>query len=333
MKKPLISILVAAYNVQPYIKQCLDSITNQNYRNIEVIVVDDFSNDETKKICNEYKKRDSRLSIIEHSYNKGLLLTRKSAVEKANGDYTIFVDGDDFLYNENSIKEIISLINERDSDIYRFFATVDGTDTKSQKKWESFLNKGPTLRNSSIEILEDYFLKQEHPWNLWSSCYKTSLLKEVYKNLSAEGFTSCEDGYTSFLIACHSSTYYYKKTPPIYSYRIGTGISTKRQTLETYINRAKEYQCIEWIKSYLKNSKLEHKDRIYICLESFEKTLASLYVDRTLSLSKEEITSVFSSSSYLPCSRTIIFKLIEKTTQKKPIFNQLKNKLKNIFSH
>ena len=119
MKKPLISILVAAYNVQPYIKQCLDSITNQNYRNIEVIVVDDFSNDETKKICNEYKKRDSRLSIIEHPYNKGLLLTRKSAVEKANGDYTIFVDGDDFLYNENSIKEIISLINERDSDIYR----------------------------------------------------------------------------------------------------------------------------------------------------------------------------------------------------------------------
>ena len=129
MKNPLISILVAAYNVEKYIDQCLDSIEKQSYKNIEVIIVDDFSSDDTKKICLEYTKKDSRFSLIEHDYNKGLLLVRKVAVNRASGEFSLFIDGDDFL-NLDSLDKLVKLINENDCDIYRCSITVYGTNEK-----------------------------------------------------------------------------------------------------------------------------------------------------------------------------------------------------------
>ncbi len=106
--KPLISIMVAAFNVESYIKQCIDSALNQTYSNIEIIVVDDGSTDNTLAICKSYST-DRRVKLISQE-NKGLAEVRNVALKSANGEYVVFIDGDDFVspfYVQNLYNAIV----------------------------------------------------------------------------------------------------------------------------------------------------------------------------------------------------------------------------------
>ena len=94
--KPLVSIIVPVYNVEQYLPQCLDSIVNQTYKNIEVICVNDGSPDNSIKILEEYASRDSRIKVISQK-NQGVSSARNIAHQYVNGDYIIYVDGDDWL--------------------------------------------------------------------------------------------------------------------------------------------------------------------------------------------------------------------------------------------
>ena len=95
----LISIIVPIYNVEPYLKECIDSIINQTYKNLEIILVDDGSTDGSEKICDEYAKKDNRIIVI-HQENKGLVGARKAGLAISNGDYIGYVDGDDWIEPE-----------------------------------------------------------------------------------------------------------------------------------------------------------------------------------------------------------------------------------------
>lgn len=91
-----ISVVVPIYNVEKYIRKCIESIQNQSYQNIEIILVDDGSTDMGGQICDEYEKNDSRIKVI-HKVNGGLVSARKAGVALAEGDYVIAVDGDDWI--------------------------------------------------------------------------------------------------------------------------------------------------------------------------------------------------------------------------------------------
>lgn len=91
-----ISVIVAAYNIEQYISKCLDSIINQTYKNLEIIVVDDGSSDDTGRIANEYARMDSRFVIV-HKENGGVSSARNRGIDIATGDYIGFVDGDDTI--------------------------------------------------------------------------------------------------------------------------------------------------------------------------------------------------------------------------------------------
>lgn len=95
----MISIIVPVYNVEKYLKKCVDSILNQTYRNIEIILVDDGSPDNCPTICDSYAKKDKRIRVI-HKKNGGLVNARKSGLEIAQGEYIGFVDGDDWIEPE-----------------------------------------------------------------------------------------------------------------------------------------------------------------------------------------------------------------------------------------
>ena len=90
----LISVIVNVYNGEKFIKKCLDSIVNQTYKNLEIIIVNDGSTDSTLSICNSYS--DDRIKIIT-TPNQGLGLSRNTGIENANGEYLYFVDADDFI--------------------------------------------------------------------------------------------------------------------------------------------------------------------------------------------------------------------------------------------
>jgi len=94
MGNPLISVLVAAYNIEKYIDRCLVSLINQTYRNLEIIIVDDDSKDSTGIICDQYANTDSRIKVI-HTANGGISVARNNGLDNASGEYIVFVDGDD----------------------------------------------------------------------------------------------------------------------------------------------------------------------------------------------------------------------------------------------
>ena len=108
MSFPLVSVIVPVYNTDKYVAFCLDSVIRQTYKNIEIIVIDDGSNDLSGSIIDEYAKQDDRIIVI-HKQNEGVSATRNKGIDMAKGDYLTFVDSDD-LISEQFIEEAIDII-------------------------------------------------------------------------------------------------------------------------------------------------------------------------------------------------------------------------------
>ncbi len=97
MEYPKISIVVAVYNVEKYLNQCVQSLVNQTYRNLEIILIDDGATDESGKMCDEWSRTDSRIKVI-HQENGGLSAARNAGLDVATGDYIGFIDSDDYIH-------------------------------------------------------------------------------------------------------------------------------------------------------------------------------------------------------------------------------------------
>lgn len=98
-KEPLISVIIPVYNVKDYLRKCLDSICNQTYRNLEILVIDDGSTDGSGAVCDDYAAKDLRINVI-HKENGGQSSARNRGIAMAKGDYLAFVDSDDWIENE-----------------------------------------------------------------------------------------------------------------------------------------------------------------------------------------------------------------------------------------
>ena len=107
----LISIIIPVYNVEKYIRQCVDSILKQSYRNIEVLLVDDGSPDSSPLICDEYAQKDKRIRVI-HKPNGGLSDARNAGLKLATGDYVIFIDSDDFWTDDKQLEALVHEIGK-----------------------------------------------------------------------------------------------------------------------------------------------------------------------------------------------------------------------------
>lgn len=112
---PKLSIIVPIYNVEKYLARCIESILNQTFKDFELILVNDGSTDNCRKICEEYKKKDSRIIIVDKK-NAGLSSARNLGLDTSNGEYIGFVDSDDFI-DVNMYEILLNIINTNDSDI------------------------------------------------------------------------------------------------------------------------------------------------------------------------------------------------------------------------
>lgn len=140
-EKSKVSIIVPIYNVEKHLPRCLDSIISQTLLDIEIICVNDCSSDNCQSILDRYSKNDPRIIVIQHTKNKSILQARKSGVRIAQGEYIIFVDGDDalesnacntFISNDDRSKRLISVI---------FQQKVIGISTKTGFKWNNRICK------------------------------------------------------------------------------------------------------------------------------------------------------------------------------------------------
>lgn len=96
MSNGLVTIVLPIYNVEKYLNRCINSIVNQTYKNLEIILVDDGSPDKCPEMCDEWEKKDTRIKVI-HKQNEGLGMARNTGIENATGDYICFFDSDDYL--------------------------------------------------------------------------------------------------------------------------------------------------------------------------------------------------------------------------------------------
>lgn len=94
---PKVSVIIPVFNVEDYLAECLDSVINQTFRDIEIICIDDVSTDNSLNILKEYALRDARITILQNEQNSGLAFTRNRGMEQASGDYILFVDSDDYI--------------------------------------------------------------------------------------------------------------------------------------------------------------------------------------------------------------------------------------------
>ena len=122
------SAILPVYNVEKYLEECVESFLRQTFSDFEVILVDDGSKDSSPAICDEYAKNDSRVKVI-HKENGGQSTARNVGLEKAEGQYIVYLDSDDFITSDTFFEDIYNKIQETDSDIvlYKYSKFFDDT--------------------------------------------------------------------------------------------------------------------------------------------------------------------------------------------------------------
>ncbi len=170
----MISIIVPVYKVEPYLPKCIESIINQTYHDLEIILVDDGSPDQCGVICEEYAKKDNRIRVF-HTENKGLSAARNYGIERACGEYIGFVDSDDWI-EPNMYEVLLKTAKESCSEIVQcgYFRDSFSTSTISHVTMERTY--------TSIEALQALIQGEISPgvWNkLWKKeCFARILFPE-----------------------------------------------------------------------------------------------------------------------------------------------------------
>ncbi len=133
--KPLVSVVMPAYNAERFIRETIDSILNQTYRKIELVIVDDGSTDNTYKICEEYARQHNNIRILshEHGQNRGKVTSRQLGIDSSNGSYIAFCDADDSFYPDKIEKQIERFRQNEDVIMVHTGVDVIGGDDRFRK--------------------------------------------------------------------------------------------------------------------------------------------------------------------------------------------------------
>ena len=181
MKK--ISIIIPVYNVEKYLERCLDSVLNQSYKNLEIILINDGSTDNSLDICLKYAKKDNRIKLINQN-NSGISEVRNKGLEAAKGEYIAFVDSDDVI-DKDMFKTLYNNLLKYDSDIsscnYKIFHNKINFDK------EEYYNKIFTKEESLKDIISNGVLTNF----LWNKLFK----KELFNNIKFPKNMIYEDMY------------------------------------------------------------------------------------------------------------------------------------------
>ena len=203
---PLISIIVPVYNVDKYLRKCLDSIVCQTYSNLEIILVDDGSSDKSGAICDEYSIKDNRIRVI-HQDNLGAAAAKNSGLKSATGDLIAFVDADDWI-DKSMYQMMYERLVEDKSEI-----------VSCGVNWIS--EAGTTIREESFsdrclsgeESLEQLLRRQAIKEQVWDKLYKKEVLSDIYfvkeKKIDDVFWTYRVLGNSNRVSIISSALYYY----------------------------------------------------------------------------------------------------------------------------
>jgi glycosyltransferase involved in cell wall biosynthesis len=226
-REPLLSVIVPAFNVEPFLDKCLNSVISQTYKNLEILVVDDGSTDGSGKICDEYAEKDSRVKVI-HQKNKGLSGARNIGTEMAKGEYIAYVDGDDWL-DVHMYEILITQALQYNLDISRCCAI--SSYGLADRSGDHLI----TAEKGHADILfqgEDVFALYFNEFLckvVWNAIYK----KEIVKGIISPERCHSQDNYVSgmYLYRCKRLML---SSKPLYYYRENPNGTTSPQNLRRF---------------------------------------------------------------------------------------------------
>lgn len=259
--KPLVSIIIPVYGTEKYLPKCLDSIINQTYRHLEVIVVNDCSPGDTKSIVDSYMLEDNRIKYVEHKENKGLFHARLTGSDHATGEYIAFVDSDDYI-SIDYYRLLVDKAVTEDADI------VEGRIIRENERGNKFIQNNNNILFERLigDEIRDEFFSQEgmfYHWHvIWNKIYRRSLWEKckVYYKKQTKHLIMTEDLVFSSILFCNASKYCsIPYDGYFYSIRsdasTGSGSNTKK-FIKNFTDMATAFDFVE---SYLKENEFDEK--------------------------------------------------------------------------
>lgn len=223
--KDLISIIVPIYNVEKYLNKCIESIVKQTYENIEIILIDDGSNDNSGIICDEYAKKDNRIIVV-HKENGGVSSARNKGLKIAKGEWISFVDADDWI-EQIFCQTLLNKVTQEQADI-----ALCGYNRITDNQIEKInANNQEVFLNSN-----EYLVKSLNPQTGFGFCHMKLIKKEVLKSISFnERIEVGEDALFNIQLSTYIKKAVFLKQP-LYNYRINNQSVVKRYD-ENYANK------------------------------------------------------------------------------------------------
>ena len=199
---PLVSVIVPVYNVLPYLREALDSVVNQTYRNLEIIVIDDGSTDSSGDVCDEYATQDKRVTVV-HQENRGLSAARNVGLDIMSGSIIAYLDPDD-AYIPTFIEELLTSLTDERADIAICRGTAHRTTgsivTASPSRPAPTATAGTYGRVNSLRLLADGAINV----GKWNKLYR----REVWENIRFPEGRNYEDVATTYKVldSCRMTT-------------------------------------------------------------------------------------------------------------------------------
>lgn len=221
---PLISVVVPVYNVEQYLEQCVESIRNQTYINLEIILVDDGSPDKCPEICDQFADKDTRIKVI-HKENGGLSDARNVGVEFAHGEYVVFIDSDDWIHKDMIMEMLHVLHSDNAIDIVVCASQrVDKTPKPiNEKKIQKF-------RICDKEDIVEKWLYQK----IKTSACAILLPYNLCKKINFPKGRLYEDLFTTYKFYWNSKKIGYILSPLYYYRRNASGIMKQKFSLKKF---------------------------------------------------------------------------------------------------
>ncbi len=278
-----LSVIVPVYNVEKYLRECLESILNQTFTDFEVILVDDGSKDSSGAICDEYAEKDSRVKVI-HKENGGQSTARNTGFREARGKYTFFIDSDDFV-TYNGFFADVNLATQHNTDIvlYRYKKYYSSENTKSVGVPFSKMDY-----SNNLELLSELVKNDTFFCSCWTKVIRTSLLRD--NNIMFDESLSCEDMDWYYNVLQYADGFKVLDKECInYRQRENSVTSVfKKKSITDYI-----FTIEKW---YDNISNIEDTENRYVLFSSLAKLYCNLLIAYSINKDKlkEEKNKIFS---------------------------------------
>lgn len=276
----LVSIIIPIYNVEKYLEKCIKSMINQTYRNLEIILINDGSTDESAKICEKYKEQDSRIVFI-NKKNGGAASAKNEGLKIAKGDYITFIDSDDFI-EPDMIEYMVNTIKKYNSDI------IQCSFTNLYKNTEKFKqDKIIEQKIGSKDFFKLFLIKWDSSL-FWNKLFK----REVIENIFFKEGRCIDDEFFTYKCVINSKSIV-TSNKIVYNYRMRkSGVmkseSSQKQILKDRIDYLYErYELVRKKYKDLDKNFLEHLLTYYLIISK------DYYVDeRLLDYMKNNLKSI-----------------------------------------